>query len=131
MMLNINLLRIQRGVKANAVIVLNEDIEELKPNYNIESSVEDRELYGIDNGKPIFEEDIGKIAVNNEIGYLIISDIDKEEKEKQNRVIGLVKDREIMGYKLPDNIILVFTVENENDIRKISGELYRFCTKNV
>ena len=43
----------------------------------------------------------------------------------------MVKDREFMGYNLPDNVIIVFTVETESDIKKVSKELYYFCEVNI
>ena len=88
-------------------------------------------MFGVSLGHPIFKEKLEKVSKENEISYLIISNIDKVNEDKQNRFIGLVKDREFMGYNLPDNVIIVFTVETESDIKKVSKELYYFCEVNI
>ena len=88
-------------------------------------------MFGVSLGHPIFKEELEKVSKENEISYLIISNIDKVNEDKQNRFIGLVKDREFMGYNLPDNVIIVFTVETESDIKKVSKELYHFCEVNI
>ena len=130
-MIDISLIEFQKGIRAVGVIVLNSDVKKLSNSYSIDAGVSDFDLFGVKIGHPIFKDVVEKVSKNNEISYLIISNIDKVEEEKQNRFVGLVKDREFMGYSLPDNVIIVFTVESENEIKKISGELYHFCNVNV
>ena len=130
-MIDISLIEFQKGIRAVGVIVLNSDVKKLSNSYSIDAGLIAVEVFGVKIGHPIFKDGVEKVSKNNEISYLIISNIDKVEEEKQNRFVGLVKDREFMGYSLPDNVIIVFTVESENEIKKISGELYHFCNVNV
>ena len=130
-MIDIDLIEAQKGIKSIGVIVFNSDIQKLNNSCNIDAGLSDLDLFGVSLGHPIFKEKLEKVSKENEISYLIISNIDKVNEDKQNRFIGLVKDREFMGYNLPDNVIIVFTVESENDIKNISAELYHFCEINI
>ena len=130
-MIDIDLIEAQKGIKSIGVIVCNSDIQKLNNSYSIDAGLSDLDLFGVSLGQPIFKEGIEKVSKENEFSYLIISNIDKVNEDKQNRFIGLVKDREFMGYNLPDNVIIVFTVESENDIKNISAELYHFCEVNI
>lgn len=130
-MIDIDLIEAQKGIKSIGIIVLNSDIEKLNNSYSIDAKLSDIDLFGVNLGHPIFKEGVEKISKENEISYLIISNINKVNEEKQNRFIGLVKDREFMGYNLPNNVIIIFTVEAEDDIKNISTELYQLCEVNI
>lgn len=130
-MIDIDLLKAQKGIKAIGIIVLNSDVQKLSDLCNVNAELSDLELFGVSLGQPIFKEELEKFSKENEVSYLAISNISKVDKDKQNRFIGLVKDREFMGYNLPDNVIILFTVETENDIKNISSELYRFLEVNI
>ena len=130
-MIDIDLIEAQKGIKSIGVIVFNSDIQKLNNSCNIDAGLSDLDLFGVSLGHPIFKEELEKVSKENEISYLIISNIDKVNEDKQNRFIGLVKDREFMGYNLPDTVIIVFTVETESDIKKVSKELYYFCEVNI
>lgn len=130
-MIDIDLIEAQKGIKSIGVIVCNSDIQKLNNSYSIDAGLSDLDLFGVNLGQPVFKKGIEKVSKENEFSYLIISNIDKVNEDKQNRFIGLVKDREFMGYNLPDNVIIVFTVESENDIKNISAELYHFCEINI
>ena len=72
----------------------------------------------------IFKE----IIFNKEgIDYFIITEIDKLKENLQDKYYQIVKDREFNGYKLPENMIIVLTVEDRESLKKISQELYHFC----
>ena len=129
--MDIDLIEAQKGIKSIGVIVANSDIQNLKDSYSMEAGLSDLDLFGVSLGHPIFKEELEIVSKENEISYLIISNIDKVNEDKQNRFVGLVKDREFMGYNLPDNVIIVFTVETESDIKKVSKELYHFCEVNI
>ena len=130
-MIDIDLIEAQKGIKSIGVIVCNSDIQKLNNSYSIDAGLSDLDLFGVNLGQPVFKKGIEKVSKENEFSYLIISNIDKVNEDKQNRFIGLVKDREFMGYNLPDNVIIVFTVETESDIKKVSKELYYFCEVNI
>ncbi len=130
-MIDIDLLKAQKGIKAIGIIVLNSDLQKLSDLCNVNAELSDLELFGVSLGQPIFKEELEKFSKENEVSYLAISNISKVDKDKQNRFMGLVKDREFMGYNLPDNVIILFTVETENDIKNISSELYHFLEVNI
>lgn len=57
--------------------------------------------------------------------HLIISEIDKLSTENQNsQYLGLIKDRELHGYKLPKNVIIVLTIKDKTALKNISKEIY-------
>ena len=69
-----------------------------------------------------------EIIFNKEgIDYFIITEIDKLKENLQDKYYQIVKDREFNGYKLPENMIIVLTVEDRESLKKISQELYHFC----
>ena len=73
-----------------------------------------------------FADKIDEKCAKNKLCYLVIKGIDEISAEQQNRYVGLVKDREFNGYTIPDNCILVFTVQNRSNLKKVSSELYHF-----
>lgn len=125
-MIKRELIRLQKGCRASCAIILNEDSKELENAFIMNANTSDVDLYGIHLGKPFFQDELDKKR-EEEISYLVISEIDKIDSNMQNRYVGLVKDREFMGYKLPENLIVVFTISDKENLKKISSELYHFC----
>ena len=41
--------------------------------------------------------------------------------------IQIIKDREFGGYKLPEEMIIVLTVESKENLKNISQNLYNLC----
>ena len=68
-----------------------------------------------------------KNAKKNKLCYFVIKGIDEISTEQQNRYVGLVKDRELNGYYLPKNCIIVFTVKDRSTLKNISQDLYHFA----
>lgn len=120
------LIEMQRGCKATCVVILENDINKLGPGFIMDAKIDNNYLYKRPLGNPIFKEKIDTIEDNNLI-YFVIRGIVELDNESQNRYIGLVKDREFGGYNLPDNVIIVFTVKEKEELEKISNELYHFC----
>ena len=118
-MINKELIELQKGCKSTCAIIENTDIKELGLNIVIKSNCEDVELFKTFKEK-IFNSD-------NKFDYLVIEEIDKLEIEKQNRIYQIVKDREYNGISLPENVIIVLTVENKEGLKNISSELYHLC----
>lgn len=120
------LIEMQRGCKATCVVILENDINKLGPGFIMDAKIDNNYLYKRPLGNPIFKEKIDTIEDNNLI-YFVIRGIVELDNESQNRYIGLVKDREFGGYNLLDNVIIVFTVKEKEELEKISNELYHFC----
>lgn len=115
-MINKELIELQKGCEATCVIILNEDIEKLESKILINSNYGDNEVL------KIFKEKVAK--KDEKFEYLVIEDIDKIEKEKQDKFYQIVKDREYLGVILPKDVIVILTVNNEDGLKNISNELY-------
>lgn len=119
------LIDLQRNSKATCAIIENKDIRKLYPGVAIKANVSDKFLFA--HSRPPFSDIIDEKSKNSEICYLVIKGIDEISIDQQNRYIGLVKDRELNRYFLPDNCVIVFTVENRNGLKKVPKELYHFA----
>ena len=119
------LVDLQRNSKATCVVILSQDIAKLSPAITMKASVSDKFLLAGD--KPPFAEKVDTKSKANKICYFVITDIDEISTESQNRYIGLVKDRELNGYYLPDNCIIVLSVKDKTTLKKISPDLYHFA----
>ena len=119
------LIDLQRNSKATCVIIENVDCEKLTPTVSMKANVSDNFLFA--GNKPPFADKIDEKCGKNKLCYFIIKDIDQISIEQQNRYVGLVKDREMNGYYLPSNCVIVFTVQDRHALKKISQELYHFA----
>lgn len=119
------LIDLQRNSKATCAIVTNDDYRELSPTVTMKANVSDKFLFTGD--KPPFADKIDNKSNSSKICYFVITGIDELSIENQNRYVGLVKDREMNGYYLPDNCVIVFTVKDRNGLKKVSQELYHFA----
>lgn len=119
------LIDLQRNSNATCAIIENKDIRKLYPGVAIKANVSDKFLFA--HSKPPFADIIDEKSKNSEKCYLVIKGIDEISIDQQNRYNGLVKDRELNRYFLPDNCVIVFTVENRNGLKKVSKELYHFA----
>ena len=117
-MIDKDLIELQKGSVATCVVILNEDCKELNPKFVVNSECTDNELLAS------FKENTDK---NDNINYFVVSEIDKLSKDLQDRYYQIVKDREFYGYKLPENMIIVLTVNNKEGLKNISTELYNLC----
>lgn len=125
--MNKELIELQRGAGATCVVILDEFYKDLGQTIFMDANMKDVYLYGKPLGNPLFKEQIEKIAKNGQTTSFVIRKIDQITKEEQERYIDLVKNREFHGYKIPDNVIVVFTIENSQNTKKISENLYHFC----
>ena len=119
------LIDLQRNSKATCVIIQNDDYKELSPVVLMKANVSDKFL--LSSKLPPFAEKLNEKCAKNKICYFVITGIDELSVEDQNRYVGLVKDREMNGYYLPDNCIIVFTVKDRAGLKKVSQELYHFA----
>ena len=115
------------GVMSMAVIVLNNDLKKLSNRIVMSADISDRALFGMDFGETAFSKKMNEVSKHNDLVNFVISNIENQTEECQNRFVGLVKDREMNGYTLPQNVVIVFPVDSKASIQKISKELYRFC----
>lgn len=118
-MINKELIELQKGCKATCVVIQNEDIQKLDSKVLISSNCEDNELL------KIFKKKISK--TDERFEFLVIEKIDKIELDKQDRFYQIVKDREFNGILLPEDVVIVLTVENKDKLKNISSDLYNLC----
>lgn len=125
--MNKDLIDLQRNSKATCAIVLDEFYKNIGQELIMDANISDEYLFLRSTGNPIFKEKLDNIASNKELTYFVIRNIDQISPERQNRYISLVKDRELIGYNLPQNVIIVFTISTKENLNKISKDLYHFC----
>lgn len=118
-MINIDLIELQKGCKATCAVIQSKDIEKLDSKILINSNCEDNELF------KIFKEKISK--VDEKFEFLVIEEIDNLEVDKQDKFYQIVKDREFNGIVLPEDVVIVLTVENKDKLKNISSELHNLC----
>lgn len=123
--MNKNLVDLQRSSKATCVIVKTSEYKKLSSIVSMKASVSDNFLLSPD--IPPFAEKINQKCKKNNLCYFVITEIDQVSTEQQERFVGLVKDREFNNYYLPDNCIIVFTVQDESTLKNISPKLYHFA----
>lgn len=119
------LIELQRNANATCVIVTSDEYNELSPKVAMQANVSDKFLFK--NDRPPFADKIDAKSKLSEICYFVITEIDEISMADQEKYVGLVKDRELNGYYLPSNCIIVFTVKDRNSLKKISKDLYRFA----
>lgn len=119
------LIDLQRNSKATCAIVTNDEYSELSPTVTMKANASDKFLLTGD--KPSFADKIDIRSILSKICYFVITDIDELSTSDQNRYVGLVKDREMNGYYLPSNCVIVFTVKDRASLKKVSQELYHFA----
>ena len=117
--MDMDLIKLQKGCKATCVVLKNSDIDNINSKLLINSNCENSELF------KIFKEKISNM--DEQVEFLVIEGIDKIEIEKQEIFYQIVKDREFNGYLLPKGVIVVLTVENEEALKNILPELYNIC----
>lgn len=125
--MNKELIELQRNCTSVAVVILEDYYKDLGRVLFMDASINDKYLFSGSLGNPIFKNQLDNLSKNGELTYFVIKGISEIDEELQNRYIGLVKDREFLGYNLPNNVIIVFTVNKKEDLQKISKDLYHFC----
>lgn len=117
-MINKELIELQKGCEATCVVILNEDCINLDSKIMINASSNDSELL------TTFKN---KIDNNEELDYFIITGIDELNVDMQNKYYQIIKDRELYGYKLPKDVVIILTIKDREGLNQISQELYHFC----
>jgi len=125
--MNKQLIELQRGCKAVCVVILEQHSKELDQGIIMDANMADEYLFARTLGNPIFREKLDEKANKYDLTYFVIRGISEISVEQQNRYIGLVKDREFGGYNIPNNVILVFTLKTQEELQKLSKDLYHFC----
>ena len=124
--MNKDIIEMQRNCNATCVVILDEHYQELNNSLIMDADIEDYRLFSGELGSPLFKETLDSFGLTERISYMIIRNINLISEEKQNRYLGLVKDRHFNGYDIPKNIIIVFTITNKQELNKISKELYHY-----
>lgn len=125
--MNKELIELQNGCQATCVVILEAYYRELGQGLIMDANMDDTNLFARNLGDPVFKEKLEATAKGKDLTYFVIRGISEISEELQNRYVGLVKDREFGGYKLPDHVTIVFTVKDRTELPKISKELYHFC----
>ena len=115
----------------NAVIILNSDYENLHKRVSFNANMTDSKLNLSDYGNPVFKAKLEQIASTSESCYLVIKNIDQISADLQLRFLGLIKDREICGYTLPRNVIIVLTISNKQNLKNIDSTIYHLCVNAI
>lgn len=126
-MIDQELIEEQLGCNSTCVVILQEDVNTLKNSYNVKVDESNSNIILGELNKEDLKINLDKLVKENDITYLVIEEIDKIDEIKQEKYIGLIKDREFRGYNIPDNVIIVITIKNKDSLKKISSELYHFC----
>lgn len=122
--MNKELVELQIGCKSTCVIIFDFYYKDLGRSVIMNASIGNEYLFGRKTKNPIFREKLDMLSVDGNTTYFVIRNIDKLSIDMQNRYVGLVKDREFLGYDLPKNVVIVFTVEDIESLKKVSKELY-------
>lgn len=126
-MIDQELIEEQLGCNSTCVVILQEDVNTLKNSYNVKVDESNSNIILGELNKENLKINLDKLVKENDITYLVIEEIDKIDEIKQEKYIGLIKDREFRGYNIPDNVIIVITIKDKDSLKKISSELYHFC----
>ena len=116
-MIDKELIDIQKGCKATCVVIKNDDIKELGSKILVSSK------YNINDLIKIFKENI----YSKKYDYFVIEEIDKINSDEQDKYYQIIKDREFGGYSLPEEMVIVLTVESKENLKNISQNLYNLC----
>ena len=68
------------------------------------------------------------IAQEEQTPYLVFTEVDKASARQQNEIYELVKDRQIRNTRLPENTVIILTIEEEMSVKRLSPDLYHLCT---
>lgn len=116
--MNKDLIDLQKGCKSTCAVVSSESCDKLENSLSVDSRISYSDLNNFIKTN---------VVNNNDLDYFIVKGIDEIDSENQEKFTGLVKDRIIFNNKIPDNLIIVLTVESKDSLNKISKELYKFC----
>lgn len=119
------LIELQKNCKATCVIINDKEYQNLGRMVYMDAS----KVYELFKSKQSmeFKKTLDDLAFHNDVVYFVIRNIEKLGEQMQKDYIGIVKDRNINEYYLPDNVVIVFTVDNKDSLKRISNELYHFC----
>jgi hypothetical protein len=123
--MNKTLIELQKNCPATAIVIKDEDLQQLQNAVIMPAKIHDSRLLFGSNGKPIFKDKLDEMSQLDGIVFLVIEHIDEVCEKEQNKFVPLVKDREMSGYVLPKNTIIVFTTNS--NLKNISPELFHFC----
>ena len=129
--MNKEIIDLQRGSKATCVVIKDSDSSNLENAVFMNANIKDSWLFGAKRGNPIFKEKLDIVSKSGEIGYFIITNFDSLSVDDQYKYVSLIKDREFLGYTLPDNIIIILTVKDAESLKTISSDIYHFCIVSI
>ena len=113
------------------IVLLNSEYRELDCILEMKADIKTESILRGNYGETIFSEKLNELSSQNDVVYFVISNIDKVSDEIQRRFVGLVKDRSYRGYHLPENVVVVFTVEDKNDLSNIVYDLAKLLKSAI
>lgn len=126
-MIEKELIDAQKGCCSTCVIILQQDIELLENSYRVKVDKSESNILLGELNRSDLENNLDILSKENNITYMVIEEIESIDFQMQKKYIELIKDREFRGYKIPENVIIVLTINSEENLKKISPELYHFC----
>lgn len=111
---------LQKGNTTSAIITSNDYIKKID-NKNI--------IYLNNNENE--KEKINELSKSEELSYLVIKNINQYNTETQHSFASMIKDRTFMNYKIKNNTVIIFTIENKEDLKNISDELFHLCINAI
>ena len=123
--MNKDLIDLCRNTKALCCIVMDENSGEFPATNTVAIKLSnDTSL--------VFDEFLMSYKLNqkskkDEYLYLLLRDLACATPELQEKLYGLVKDREYRGMTLPQNCIIVFTISNVDMLKNINPNLYNLA----
>ena len=123
--MNKTLIDLQIGISAVCAIVLQNEYKKLTPIVSMEANVSDKFLFTTP--LPPFANKINELTKKYDKCYFVIKNFDLISKEKQKRFLPIIKDRCLYNYVLPNNCIIILTVQNTSSLVKIDTQIYKHC----
>ena len=117
--MNKQLVDLQRFSSSTCAIIKTDEAKKLPYSVVMKANVSD----GFLSTRP-FAQKLDEKSQKSELCYFVIKEIDELNIQKQERFLGLIKDREFMGYNLPNNCIVVLTAKDESTLKNLSPMIY-------
>lgn len=120
--MNKDLIDLCRNTNALCAIIIKNESDKLQSNKAIKINLHNEECLLFDEPMALYK--IKQKSTKNDYIYLILDNLDLASVNLQEKLLHLVKDREICGQYLPSNCIIVFTVNNKRKLVDVIPELY-------
>lgn len=125
--MNKDLVNLLRNCPSSAILVNDDEYTELNCVLSMQANLAKKSCFFGKNG-PIFKEKLENLSKKQKIVYFVVRNIDTTDFGVQQIFEGIVKDRVCANFVIPQNVIILFTVRDKQNLSKISTTLLHFCT---